>query len=159
MPSLNLDIDYFEHRKTKRLIGQLGRGAEVLPLRVWCFAAKYHPVDGKLTGYSAQEIESMVGWWGKAGECIAALVNVGFLVEIKNGWRVHEWKDHEGHLTAYHIRAKKGAKARWAKLAGDASSKLEANDKQCPIPTKPTKPFSSKKTGGSFGDRVLESMR
>lgn len=59
MASLNLDMDYFGHPKTKRLVGLLGRGAEVLPLRLWCHVGKYHAQDGRLAGYSPQEIEAI----------------------------------------------------------------------------------------------------
>lgn len=160
MPSLNLDVDYFDHPKTKRLIGLLGRGAEVLPLRVWCFVGKYHPESGRLTGYSAQEIESLAGWWGKPGAGVAGLVKVGFLKKDGDEYVIHEWHEHEGHLHAFKVRGRKAAAARWAKIAGDASGipdgMLEAYPKQCPLPTNPPIP-SLKRKPGSFADRVMES--
>ena len=67
MPYLNLDLNYFDHIKTKRLVGLLGRGSEVLPIRLWCACGKHRAESGKLDGYSAQEIESLVEWWGESG--------------------------------------------------------------------------------------------
>lgn len=116
MPSLNLDLDYFDHPKTRRLIGLLGRGAEVLPVRLWCYCGKYHRRDGSLADYSPQEIETIVGWWGQKGEAIEAMVRVGFLeMTRENAIRVHDWKEHAGHFEKYNKAAKVGSKARWDK--------------------------------------------
>ena len=65
MAYLNLDPDYFNHPKTIRLIGLLGVGAAEYPIRLWCYCAKYHPVDGLLRGYSDVEIESAASWRGE----------------------------------------------------------------------------------------------
>lgn len=119
MTYINLDSGYFDHPKTLRLVGLLGKGSEVLPIRLWCRIADTHSEVGKLTGYSTQEIESLVGWWGKSGECAAALVKVGFLGALDDGFQVHDWQDHNGHVYALHARAVNAAKARWGKLASD----------------------------------------
>lgn len=104
-----------------RLIGLLGKGAAELPIRLWCKAGKHHSEDGNLTGYSAQEIESLVGWWGKSGKCVEAFLKVGFLGRIgSDGFSIHDWKDHNGHIYALTARAKAGAKARWDKMRKEA---------------------------------------
>ena len=117
MPSLNLDFDYFDHPKTKRLIGLLGRGAEVLPVRLWCYCGRYHKRDGSLTDYSPREIETLAGWWGAPGKAIAALVKVGFVDATATGHRIHDWQEHAGHLEHFHQAAKTAAAARWSKRA------------------------------------------
>ncbi len=33
MPSLNLDLDYFTHIKTLRMVSRLGKGSEIFPIR------------------------------------------------------------------------------------------------------------------------------
>ncbi len=81
MPDLNLDLNYFDHPKTKRLIGLLGRGAEVIPIRLWCVCGRLHAESGRLTDYTAQEIESTVEWWGKEGEAEAALLKLNFIAK------------------------------------------------------------------------------
>lgn len=150
MPYLNLDLDYFDHPKTKRLVGLLGRGAEALPIRLWSYCGKYHSDDGKLTGYSAHEIESICAWWGRKGEMVEAFMKVGFLVRTENGFQVHEWKDHQGHLPVFKERGKKAAQARWQKYRDEslkhATSITQAGVKQCPIPNHTLPNQEKKKT-------------
>lgn len=125
MPSLNLDLDFFDHPKTRRLVGLLGRGAEVLPIKLWSYCGKFHAEDGRLAGYSPQEIESIVGWWGKAGDAVAALVRVEFLDELPDGsgYQVHDWLEYQGHIEAFRQRSKKAAAARWSKARDAPCSK------------------------------------
>ena len=92
------------------------------------------------------------------------MLSVGFLEKAVDGYVVHEWVEHQGHLWAYHQRAKKGAKARWDKMAGEsppgpapprassnASSMLEASVKQCAIlPTSPTHTPAGDAGGGEW---------
>lgn len=129
MPSLNLDLDYFGHPKTNQLIGLLGKGADILPIRLWVYCGKHHSGTGTLTAISTQEIELAVGWWGKKGLAVAAFVECGFLDVIDGGYQVHDWLDHSGHLAAYKLRAQKAAKARWSKNA--TSTELDATSIAC----------------------------
>lgn len=145
MAYLNLDLDYFDHPKTKRLVGLLGRGATELPIRLWCYCGKYHAESGSLTNYSIQEIESIVSWWGKPGDMVSAMEKVGLLEKVDNGWQVKDWNEINGHLAMFKQRAMAAAKARWG---SNASSNAQALVKQSPnrtnltIPTKtPIVPF------------------
>lgn len=131
MPSVNMHLNYFDHPKTRRLIGLLGRGAAELPLRLWAYCGKYHSDDGVLAGYSAQEIEDVVRWWGKPGDCVAGLAdkNVRFLEPLPGGagFRANglegSWREEQGHFVIYRERAKKAAEERWReKRLDDASS-------------------------------------
>lgn len=140
MPHLNLDLDYFEHYKTKRLVGLLGRGAEVLPIKLWRYCGKFHCEDGRLTGYTEQEIESIVEWWGKPGECIGALLTVGFLEKDDVGYFVHDWLEVQGHIKALKERNSKNAKSRWDKIRGQCQTDATGMRGQCPLPSKPSKP-------------------
>lgn len=139
MPDLNLDLDYFSHPKTKRLVGLLGRGAEVLPVKLWSYCGKFHAEDGRLSDYTVQEIESIAEWWGKPGECVAALTKVRFLHTEPDGFQVHQWREHQGHIAAFHGRAKAAAQARWDKARVEclkhATSNANGEAKQSPIPT------------------------
>lgn len=132
MPALNLDLDYFEHPKTKRLVGLLGPGAETYPIRLWVYCGKYHYKDGDLAGYSDGEIEAVSGWTGPAGRMVHAMTTVGFLDLTPDGLSVHDWQDHAGHFVAYHERAKMAARRRWNGHAvavgatSNASSMLQA---------------------------------
>ena len=79
MPYLNIDLDFPEHRKTKRLVLTLGRGSEALLIRLWCYIARHHAETGRLTDYSPEEIESLAGWVGKPGRMLEAMKASGFL--------------------------------------------------------------------------------
>lgn len=152
MPYLNLDVNYFDHIKTVRLIGLLGHGAAELPIRLWAHCGKHHAKDGNLAGYSLKEIEATIGWWGKKGEAIKALERVGFIEKVKEGYKVHEWQDHEGHLKNFHERAKTAAARRWGKMLGDATSIATEKSKQCPIPTIPSLPNQPDQTSTTTGE-------
>jgi len=117
MPSLNIDLDYFDHPKTKRLVGLLGKGTEALPLRLWCYVGKHFADTGRLTGHSTQEIESIVDWRGRTGAFEQALLAVGFALRDGADLVIHDWLDHEGHLAAYRLRGKKAAAARWGRVS------------------------------------------
>lgn len=138
MSYLNLDLDYFNHRKTSRLVGLLGKDSEVLPIKLWCYVGKYHSVDGRLSGYSPQEVESLVGWWGKPGQMVEAMIKVRFLTQTVDGFEVTDWLEHEGHLKMFKERARFAANVRWG--ISNATSIPQAYHKQCPIPSVPTGP-------------------
>lgn len=120
MSALNLDLNYFDHPKVIALVCLLGKGAEVLPLRMWCFVGRMHPENGSLTAYSTKEIESILRWWGGKGEAVRALQKVKLLDKREDGYYVHDWSEHAGHLEAFKIRAQKANKARWAKIKGES---------------------------------------
>ncbi len=120
VPYLNLELGFHRHPKVKRLVGLLGRGAEVLLTRLWCHCGEHHCVTGMLTGYSGQEIESITEWWGKPGACIEALVKLGFLTESADGYAIKDWLEHSGHLSAMKERGRANAKKRWDQVRKDA---------------------------------------
>lgn len=136
MPYLNLHLDYFDHPKTKRLIGLLGRGSEVLPIRLWAFCGKHRAETGSLAGIAAQEIEDLAGWWGAKGKMIEAMLTCGkpgfgFLQEQNGDLVIHDWKDHAGHLVKYQKRAKIASRKRWGNATSNASRMRQASHKQC----------------------------
>lgn len=149
MAHLNLDLDYFEHRKTRRLVGLLGRGADVLPIKLWRYVGKYHSEDGRLTGYTEQEIAAAAEWWGKPDEFIAAMLAVVFLEKDGDTYIVHDWLKQQGHIAALRRRNQLNAESRWAKISNATGMRDECEAGatgirgQCPkpsIPTKPSKP-------------------
>ncbi len=130
MASLNLALDYFDHPKTKRLIRLLGKGSEVLPLKVWVYTARYFPKDGRLTGISTQEIEAECRWWGTESEMVRVMLmpDVLFLELDGTTLVVHDWIEHEGHLSVYKERAKKAAKVRWDEDASSDASSIPSSN-------------------------------
>lgn len=131
MPSLNLDLTYFSHPKTRRLVGLLGKGSEVLPIQLWCYCGMHHAESGRLAGYSTQEIEAICAWWGKGGEMVAAMLKVGFIETLggeAGGYQVHDWTDHAGHLAVYQERAKAARQAQLDKKRLEAGLKPAKNE-------------------------------
>ena len=61
---------------------------------------------------------------------LQALQEIGFIIRVESGYRVHQWIEYQGHIAAFSIRGKAAANARWSKMAGksllDATSILQA---------------------------------
>ena len=134
MPYLNIDLDYFTHPKTMRLTAILGQGAAEFPIRLWAYCAKHHTETGRLIDYTENEVESAAGWMGETGKLAAAMLKLNFLEKIDNGYRIHDWLDHAGHLAAFKKRAKSAAKGRWRRIASsNASSNLKSEITNTPI--------------------------
>lgn len=125
--NLNFDIDFFDHPKTKRLARLLGKGSEVLPLKLWVYGARYFPKDGRLTEISAQEIEDEIRWWGEKLRCVKALVDTRWLDLDGETYVIHDWKEYQGHIWAMSEKGKANALKRWGKIADDASSNAGSN--------------------------------
>ena len=118
MPSINVDINYFEHFKTKRLVVKLGENADMIPVKLWILAAKFYPESGIFKGIDEAELISLAGIKCNkdALSILKALVEVGFLNKTDLGYQIHEWDEYQGHIMAYKIRGKKANEARWKKL-------------------------------------------
>lgn len=133
MASLNLTISFFDHRKVKRLVHLLGKGSEILPLRLWVLTAKDFD-DGRLTGISVQEIEGECLWWGRKGRmCEIMLADETRFLEAQNdgSFIVHgldgRWIDEQGHIRAFKERGRKAAKKRWGDATSNATSITTSN--------------------------------
>lgn len=116
MPYLNLDPNYFDHEKTKRLEFALGPLASVFPIRLWAIAAKSCPESGVLKNIEPEEIEHLIGWTGERGACFAALERIGFLDRQDKNILIHKFLEHNGHLHAFRVRSIKANAKRWSKL-------------------------------------------
>jgi len=150
MPTLNLELNYFEHPKARKLRARLGDSADVLPLRLWCYVGQFcNKHDGVLVGHDDLEIEEIIRWKGKAGAAIEALIAVGFLERLPDGiLKVHNWEEHSGHLAAFGLRAKAAAKARWDKAAQKGKEVAETTEPEAsgtdkPVATPPIQKCSS----------------
>lgn len=117
MPYLNLDLDYFTHPKVMRLADNLGPHAVYYPIKLWCYAGKHFSDSGMLQACSKTQLEKAVGWDGETGKLIDSLVEFGFLERKGDFFKIHDWKQHAGHLSAFKKRAKTAAKTRWSKYA------------------------------------------
>ena len=117
MPYLNLDLDYFTHPKVERLVDELGNEAFHYPIRLWCYTGKHFADVGILTECSKTQLEKAMGWQGESGKLVDSLVKFGFLEMRGEFYKIHDWKQHAGHLSAFKKRAKTAAKKRWKNYA------------------------------------------
>ena len=162
MPYLNLDPHYFEHPKTRRLVGLLGPMSDILPLRLWAYCAKIHPADGRLKGYSWKEIESVIGWLGAPKKAFSVLQSVGFVFRSSGGFSCVDWKQHQGHLQAFSRRGKAANKARWNMVkkgipVGVHKSSLRSPPSLPSVPTIPHQPnqlTTAKKADGDLNQET-----
>lgn len=105
-----IDVDYFDHPKTMMLIGLIGPLADVFPLRLWRWCARYAK-DGVVKGGRAQ-IESAVKWEGEVGVLHKALIKCGFLE--KDGKTVHDYMEHIGRAIYLYEQKKLRQKNKYA---------------------------------------------
>ena len=117
MPHLRVPFNYWSHKKVVKLMSLLGRGSEVLPLRLWGLCGENHYESGRLTDSSAEEIKLAVGWWGEPGKMIDALKRSEFLRPLLGGYEVWGLEEpfvvEQGHIFQSKRVAKLAAKARW----------------------------------------------
>ena len=163
MPYLNLDPNYFDHPKTKRLVGLLGPMADVLPIRLWSYCARVHAKDGAMRGYTASEIESVIRWSGAPNKAVRAMTEVGYIVKSKRGYACKDWHQHQGHLEAFSRRGKIAAAAKWKAYAKGMPNALHKS-KSSNAPTNHTNHTNHTNTTGggsesskSSKDPALES--
>ena len=121
-----------------------------MPLRLWAYCGKFHCEDGRLAGYSEQEIESIAAWWGKSGLMVPAMEKAELMAKDDSGWLMLAWNEHQGHLAAFKAKGKAMAEARW-NAARNAASIATKPPKQClnqpTDPTVPTDPIQLSKKG------------
>lgn len=117
MPYLNIDLDYFQHPKTLLLESELGgHRTTLIPIRLWAHVGKYHSDDGFLKGYTPETIAKAVQYDHREAEkLVDALIRCGLLDKKKDGYQVHDWNEHNGHLALFRERGRIAAEARWNK--------------------------------------------
>jgi len=130
-------LDFLDHPKTVRLKSLVGAEGVFCLMRLWAFAGNYRP-RGLLTGMNPQDIAIAAKWTENSDLFVTALLDSKFLDKLKNGvYRLHNWKLRQGYL--YHKperqeRARKGGKARQAKVDNDLRSAKNTN-KHTPSPS------------------------
>ena len=158
-----IDVDYFDHPKTLKLISLLGKlEADIYPLRLWRWAASYAK-DGQLPSDPAL-IERSVGWRGRGGRLVTAMQEAGFI--DKDTFTLHNWNKHIGRSIAIYEQKKKKQRDGYAIKAGILPEEVGKNSPY-PILLYPTLPNSiPSHTGGgppppdgSFEDRMLAQWK
>ncbi len=119
-----VDVDYFAHPKTKYLIGLIGKTADVYPLRLFAWCAKYAKA-GYVKGGCAQ-IEGAVDWFGKAGVLHKALMESGFL--DSDGCTVHDFMAYTGRQILLYENKKRKQRDSYAKKHAPEECSKSADD-------------------------------
>jgi len=143
MSDFRIDVDFFDHPKTKRLQDILGSDAVLALIQLWRFAAKYRP-KGELTNMDDEAIAIAANWKGRPGDFVDALCleGVNFLDEVSdNRYAIHDWEDWNPFAFMKPERsaqAKKAAKKRWQKAEEKATEqkKTKAKPQKSTIRTK-----------------------
>jgi hypothetical protein len=90
---IRVDLGFFEHRKTRKLIARFGLEAAWGLLRLWAFVARDRP-DGSLAGMSALDIAMEMHLDGK----VSHEELVAFMQSDECRWldgdQLHDWKEH-----------------------------------------------------------------
>lgn len=154
MSQINVDENYFDHIKSKRLKARLGDLADVLPIRLWCYAAKHHPENGILKGYTAPELASLIEYTGNAENMLLALLEFNFLLKTApDTYKINQWEDYQGHIISFKRRGKMNAEKRWGLNTKNADSTANSN-----APTKLTK-LTKANTPKNFMVPTVEEAR
>lgn len=114
---IRLNVAFWDHPKTIKLISALGReGVEALQ-RLWCFAAQFKP-KGRFSGMSREDIELAAKWNGKPGTLVKTLLKLKLLDKRNRVIIIHDWKEHNSYCVfapERAVRARNAAKIRWKK--------------------------------------------
>lgn len=101
---VRVDVGYYSHRKTLHLCDLLSEPlAYAYPPRGWAYAlnqARDGVVDTRYLG----ALESFMGWRGKRGELVEALLEVGFLDQVEAGVAFHGWMERQGKDIAQSVK-------------------------------------------------------
>jgi hypothetical protein len=110
-----VDVDYFDHPKTLQLIALVGnKEADIFPLRLWKWCAKYAP-KGVVRG-GAAAIETACKWRGTPGRLHKALIEAGFVDE--DGITVHDWMKGIGRAILIYERKKQKQREKYDREKG-----------------------------------------
>lgn len=103
------------HPKTRKLIKRHGQAAGWNLLCLFLFARDNKP-DGDFTGMASDDIELAANWQGDDGLFVQSLIEFGFLDKTDNGYKIHDWADHNPWAAGAKKRsesAQRNAAKRW----------------------------------------------
>jgi len=158
-----IDVDYFKHPKTLRLISLIGPTADIYPLRLWRWAAQYAK-KGVIEG-GGPAIEAAVGWSGTRGKLSDALREAKFLE--RDGKTIHDWMEHTGRAILIYDEKKRKQRQKYARDHGILPEESRQtspypghpgnNKQETPETQVPDDPASRNSSGRNHADGAPES--
>jgi len=121
-----LDVGFFDHHKTRRLIASLGLEAAWSLIRLWAFAAVNKP-DGRLSGMTDEDIAAACHYEGDAIGFVAELRRLRWLRNGRRSTCLNDWSDHQPfaiNAPRRQAAARKAAKDRWNRLKSEDASRM-----------------------------------
>ena len=112
---IRISVSFRGHRKRVKLERILGAKATGYPLDLWLTVAQQRP-DGHLKDWDEIDIALAAGYRRAPSKFVQALCNCGFLEKDGDGYRLHDWEDHQPWACGAEHRsaaARKAAMARW----------------------------------------------
>jgi hypothetical protein len=112
---INISRGFFEEKKVTRLecaCEEKGLDFDAVVYSLWClwlYAARQHPKDGHLADYTPRELAKRSRWKGDPQLLIQILTERHWLdPDGAGGYFVHDWDEHEFHLTGFEEAGRKG---------------------------------------------------
>jgi len=116
---IRVDVGFFTHRKTVKLIRRLGPEAAFALIRLWAYARTERPY-GILKGMDTEDIAIASGWNGDNEKFFSNLVEVGFLdgPDENADYQLHNWEKRQPWAIESQKRSERATemnKAKWEK--------------------------------------------
>lgn len=129
--SINLDVSYPNHRKTRALRKLCGALAGEQFIRLLCYAREFKS-DGDLSDLSVDEIEAHAHFNGERGRFVETLVAVGYLDRSdENRLTIHDWEHWQPNAVNSDVlveRARRAAAARWSPKSQRKNVRLNTDE-------------------------------
>lgn len=122
MSFVKIPTDYFKGKKLRKYQELSGDLAGGMPIRTLCVAAEERSPDGRLPALPTKALEALIGWTGRDGLLLEAMLEAELIEKDEKGYRIVGWEAEQGHILKFHERAKKAAKALWRTPTVEATS-------------------------------------
>lgn len=130
-------VSFKGHRKRhhlERLLGSIGATRYLVDL--WLTAAQQRP-DGNLKGWDAKDIAIAAGYSGKPQKFVDSLLKSGFLDKDEEGYRLHDWGEHQPWCCGAPRRSEQAQKAAQERWQGRRDTPSESQHRVGDIPSAP----------------------
>lgn len=122
---VRLPVDFWSHRKTRKLIKRLGLEGPVSFQRLWFYASQRRP-DGDLSGLTNEDIALEAHWDGDPDDFVEGLLEVGYLDREGDELVLHEWAYHQPWVASKPERTEKARELANMRHHGNAAGKPKA---------------------------------